>query len=361
MRAALILRLARASRVAIVASVTRNERATSLVVRPPSSRSVSATCALAESAGWQQVKMRRRRSSCTGLVSSGRSGLSLSGVCTATSLRSSCPRASRRRRSMARLRAVVVIQPPGLGGRPSRAHVRRATANASWTSSSARSMSPKARIRAAIDRPDSSRKIRPTAASSRRELALMSSSLSGLGYVSERADLDRLRDCGGGLRRPGEGGVEVVGLDDVEAAQMFLRFGEGAVGGQYLAVGHAHDRCGLGFVQGAAKEPGALCLHLLLQNADPPHELLHLLLGHRVTGLALDAVHGQQVLRHGGPPLDGRALPASHPHYERASARLTGRLTWEAATRLAPRLLAPIGSAACLSASDGIDPLFREM
>src|SRR5205823_1085438 len=151
-----------------------------------------------------------------------------------------------------------------------------------------------------------------------------------------------LRDCGAGLRRPGEGGVEVVGLDDVEAAQMFLRLGEGAVGGQYVTVGHAYDRCGLGFVQGAAKEPGAVRLHLLLQKADPPHELLHLLLGHRVTGLALDAVDGQQVLRHRGPPLDGRALPASHPHYERASVRLTGRLTWEAATRLAPRLLCPL-------------------
>src|SRR5438874_342360 len=349
MRAALILRLARARRVAIVGSVTRKERATSLVVRPPSRRSVSATCASVESAGWQQVKMRLRRSSCTGFVSSGWLRSSLSGVSTATSPRSSCPRASRRRRSIARLRAVVVIQPPGLGGRPSRAQVRRATANASWTASSARSMSAKARIRAAIDRPDSSRKIRPTAASSSREMALMSSSLSGLGYVSEGADLDRLRDCGAGLRRPGEGGVEAVGLDDVEAAQMFLRLGEGAVGGQHLAVGHAHDRCGLGFVQGAAKEPGALCLHLLLEDADPPHELLHLLLGHRVTGLALDAVDRQQVLRHGRPPLDGRVLPASHPHYERASARLTGRLTWEAATRLAPRLLAPIGPAARLS------------
>src|SRR5439155_27113132 len=235
---------------------------------------------------------------------------------------------------MARLRAVVVIQPPGLGGRPSRAHVRSATANASWTASSARSMSAKARIRAAIARPDSSRKIRPTAASSSREMALMSSSLSGLGYVSEGADLDRLRDCGAGLRRPREGGVEVVGLDDVEAAQMFLRLGEGAVGGQYVAVGYAHDRCGLGFVQGAAKEPGALRPHLVLQNADPPHELLHLLLGHRVADLALDAVHGQQVLRHGGPPLDERAFPASHPHYERASARLTRRLPWEEATPL---------------------------
>src|SRR2546421_6793195 len=349
MPAALILRLARARRVAIVDSVTRKERATSLVVRPPSRRSVSATCASVESAGWQQVKMRLRRSSCTGLVSSDWLRSSLSGVSTATSMTSSCPRASRRRRSIARLRAVVVIQPPGLGGRPSRAHVRRATANASCTASSARSMSPKARTTAAIDRPDSSRKIWPTARSSSLGTESMSCSLSGLGYVSERPDLDRLRDCCAGLRGPGERCVEVVGLDDVEAAEVLLRLRERAVGGQHLAVGHAHDRCGVDVVQSAAEQPSAGRLHLLLEDADPLHELPHLLLGHRVTALALDAVDGQQVLRHRGPPRDGRALPASHPHYERASTRLTGRLTWEAATRLAPRLLAPIASAAHLA------------
>src|SRR5439155_6229647 len=201
-------------------------------------------------------------------------------------------------------------------------------ANASCTASSARSMSPKARTRAAIDRPDSSRKIWPTAGSSSRGTESMSCSVSGLGYVSERPDLDRLRHCCGGLRRPGERCVEVIGLDDVEAAEVFLRLREWAVGGQHLAVGDAHDRCGVGFVQGAAEEPSACRLHLLLEEADPLHELLHLLLGHRVAGLALDAVHGQQVLRHRGPPRDGRALPASHPHYERASARLTGRFTW---------------------------------
>jgi Major Facilitator Superfamily len=48
---------------------------------------------------------------------------SLPGESTATSLRSSRPRASRRRRSMAWLRAVVVIQPPGLGGTPSCGHL----------------------------------------------------------------------------------------------------------------------------------------------------------------------------------------------------------------------------------------------
>ena len=132
------------------------------VVRPPSSRRVRATCASGESDGWQQVKIRRSRSSCTDPVSSpGRSSTSAT-----TWEASSRPRDSRRRCSIARLRAVVVIQPPGLGGNPSAGHFRRARANASWTASSARSMSPKILIRVATDRPASSRNIRPISASS---------------------------------------------------------------------------------------------------------------------------------------------------------------------------------------------------
>ena len=50
--------------------------------------------------------------------------------------------------------------------------------------------------------------------------------------------------------------------------------------------------------------------------------LLHLLLGH-LGGLAVDAVDGQQVLGHGGPPWLGRAHPASRPNYEPAPPRLT--------------------------------------
>src|SRR5215813_6081047 len=59
---------------------------------------------------------------------------------------------------MARLRAVVTIQAPGLGGRPSDGHLATATANASWTASSAASMSPRKRIRVATQRPYSRRK-----------------------------------------------------------------------------------------------------------------------------------------------------------------------------------------------------------
>ena len=56
---------------------------------------------------------------------------------------------------MARLRAVVVIQPPGFGGRPDAGHRSLATTKASWTASSAMSMSPKRRTSVATQRPDS--------------------------------------------------------------------------------------------------------------------------------------------------------------------------------------------------------------
>src|SRR5438477_10908866 len=142
---------------------------------------------------------------------------------------------------MAWLRAVVVIQPPGLGGRPSPGHLRRATANASCTASSATAMSPKWRIRVATDRPDSSRKIRPISASSSLSAASTSRTPSGLACIRERTDLDRRPNDGGGFRGPGERGVDVLGLDDVEAAQVFLRLSERAVGGQHLALRYAHD------------------------------------------------------------------------------------------------------------------------
>src|SRR5215211_4513009 len=245
-RAALILCLARTRRRAIVASATRKALATCLVDRPPSRRRVSAVCAWVDSAGWQQVKMSRSRSSDTG-PTSGLPGSSLPGDSTATSLRSSRPRDSRRRRSMAWLRAVVVIQPPGLGGTPSRGHLPRATAKASCTASSATSMSPKARIRAASDRPDSSRKIRPTSALSSLMAALPSPTPSGL-EARERTDLDRHLDGPGDLRRPTKRGIQVLGLDDVEATQVLLGLHEGAVGGQHLAVGHPHHGGGGGVV-----------------------------------------------------------------------------------------------------------------
>ena len=59
--AALIVSFARLIRCAIVASGTRNARAISAVVRPPTARSVSAICEARESAGWQHRNSRVER------------------------------------------------------------------------------------------------------------------------------------------------------------------------------------------------------------------------------------------------------------------------------------------------------------
>src|SRR2546421_4290108 len=66
---------------------------------------------------------------------------------------------------MASLLAVVRSQWPGCVGMPSRRQRSSATSNASWTSSSALSKSPRMRTRAAVSRPASSRKTAATAAS----------------------------------------------------------------------------------------------------------------------------------------------------------------------------------------------------
>ena len=70
MPASRILRLARTRRCARVGSGTRNARAISGVVSPPSVRSVSATRASSASAGWQHVKISRSRSSVMGMSAS---------------------------------------------------------------------------------------------------------------------------------------------------------------------------------------------------------------------------------------------------------------------------------------------------
>src|SRR5947209_9323298 len=106
---------------------------------------------------------------------------------------------------MARLRAVVAIQPPGFGGIPRFGHCSAAIAKASATASSARSMSPRTRIKVAVQRPASRRK----------------TSARGSGTFGG-ADLDRPLAGRRGLGGPAEGGVEVGGFDDPEAAHLLL-------------------------------------------------------------------------------------------------------------------------------------------
>jgi len=69
---------------------------------------------------------------------------------------------SRRRRSIALLRATRVIQAPALCGTPSLGQRSSATTKASCTASSAASKSPRTRIRLATARPDSWRNRRST-------------------------------------------------------------------------------------------------------------------------------------------------------------------------------------------------------
>ena len=103
---------ARVMRAAMVDSLTRNARATSDVVNPHTSLSVSATCVSNESEGWQHVKMSRKRSSAIGDVGGSSAFDSWSGSMNIGSKRSWV--VLRRSRSMARRRATVVIQAPGL-------------------------------------------------------------------------------------------------------------------------------------------------------------------------------------------------------------------------------------------------------
>ncbi len=123
MPASRILRLARTRRWARVGSGTRNARAISGVVRPPSVRNVRATRASIASAGWQHVKISRSRSSAICMASSDGPGSMASSSDSIVASRArasvfSTSRFRRRSRSIARLRAVVVIQAPGLSGTP---------------------------------------------------------------------------------------------------------------------------------------------------------------------------------------------------------------------------------------------------
>ena len=149
MPAALIFRFARTRRCWIVGSVAMNARAISRVESPPTVRSVNATRESIGSAGWQHVKINRSRSSVISCISSSASRSWMRWTSSVFSRR----RCSRRRRSIARLRAVVVIHAPGLSGTPSTGQRSSAIANASCTASSASSKSPSTRMSVATARP----------------------------------------------------------------------------------------------------------------------------------------------------------------------------------------------------------------
>src|ERR1022692_4894650 len=208
---------------------------------------------------------------------------------------------------MARRRAVVTIQPPGLGGRPVSGHFCTATTKASWTASSASSMSPRRRTSVATARPYSSRNT-PAMAEASKGGCVMSAArvLLASGAVLERAHLDRAAAGFRRLRRPRQRRIQVGRLDDPESAELLLGLGEGAIGGEYLAVAHPHHGRDAGRLQAAGEDPGPRLAERGVDRLDVVVHLLHDLL--RRGGLAIDVVHGQQVLLHGCLPCRAERL-----------------------------------------------------
>ncbi len=113
----------------MVASGTRNARAISAPVRPPTAWRVSATRASGASAGWQQVNSRARRSSPSSVRVSGNGSIGSAepGSSGTPSCSSFCSAVRRWRiRSIARLRATVYSHAAGDCGVPSRAQISTA-------------------------------------------------------------------------------------------------------------------------------------------------------------------------------------------------------------------------------------------
>ena len=168
---------------------------------------------------------------------------------------------SRRIRSIARFRAVVTIQAPGVRGTPSRGQRSSAVANASCTASSASSRSPRTRVRIATALPHSSRKTRSTSACIASVIAEPggSRSLPFLRGRDQRGEPDRL--------------VEVGEIGQEDAAEDLLRLGERAVGDEALAVPDPNDLRGVAAVELLARDV-RIGLAELLEERDPLRHLL---------------------------------------------------------------------------------------
>jgi len=123
-------------RWAIVASGTRKAAAISLVVSPPTARSVRGMADAGVSDGWQHMNIRISESS--------RPGAGSGGVSDHEAARSSRRRraSSLRYRSAIRRDATRMSQPNGLSGSPSTGQVVVAARRASWVASSAAAKSP---------------------------------------------------------------------------------------------------------------------------------------------------------------------------------------------------------------------------
>src|SRR6266508_5191660 len=256
MPAARIFCLARTSRCPIVGSGTRKARAISAMLKPPSVRKVSATCASRFSAGWQQVKISRRRSSSSdeslpwfSIANAPSPGV----VCSPSKAYFSAPTRARRKRSIALARAAVVSQAAGFSGTPLSGQRSSACTKASCSASSARSKSPQARISDAMIRPYSRRKtcstlsrafgigragrLRPVRPRRRRrsELGCGSIKFHDRPYL-HRATTGKIRHLAG----PGDRRIQIGRIDQIVAAELLLGLGEGAIDDDRAAIGESY-------------------------------------------------------------------------------------------------------------------------
>src|SRR5882757_8939099 len=226
-----------------------------------------------ENAGWQQMKIKRSMSSSSAIISAASSeAVALNSNSCASSV--CLPRNAmlRRIRSIALLRPTLTSHARGLDGGSAAGQRSSAVANASCSASSARSKSPTRRISVASARPASSRNIfsisigvmRPAiidrrsgaCAARTRNLEIPGSALTrrpgmtaSLSTIDpDRPDLDRTRLGAGNARGNGDRGVEILGLDQIVAAELLPRFRERTIRRQSLAVANAHGgrgRCRL--------------------------------------------------------------------------------------------------------------------
>src|SRR5579859_468137 len=299
-----ILNLARVRRWFMVGTGTRKACAISAVLSPPSERKVRAICASGASAGWQQVKISLRRSS--GKASASTSSSSSRGVskfgASAASLRSST--LSRRRRSSALRRATVVIQAAGLRGWPAAGQRSSAATSVSCSASSARSKSPSAAMSEPSTRPCSARKVSSTASAAveggiRQQLGqsrVRSAPAEGTALhfdakLHDRAHLHRAAPGAGDHGRQLDGLIQVLAVQQIIAAQLLLGFGVWPVGGDRLAVAHAHGGGGAGGLERLAAQVSPAVTGSPRESAVASHIGLLFFLRHTGFGLLVGVDH----------------------------------------------------------------------
>ena len=213
--------LARLMRCAIVDSGTRNARAISAVVRPPTARSVSASCDGAESDGWQHRNSRVSVSSAAGVAQAS----SAAGATVPSDGRSD--RVGVLAPPARRLAAHVVGHPPGRHGHEPAPRVGGDAVGSGHCAAPRPRAPPAPRPRRRRTAGSGARARRGPAARARAAGPRRSAPGAPTGpgshvvrrLVHERPDLDPPdrgeRDAGGDLERP----LLAVDVDDVEAAR----------------------------------------------------------------------------------------------------------------------------------------------